>query len=152
MGLTASGISRTNAAPRRFPGCKAGFQAWLLSLFSILALCLSALGLYGVMAFLVEQRTSEIGLRMALGATRNRIAKLIFREAGRWISMGVALGLLGSWFVTQWLSALLFQIPSRDPLSIAVTVSVLIVVTVTAAWIPARRAAAVDPMVALRSE
>jgi putative ABC transport system permease protein len=128
------------------------FNAWLLSLFSILALCLSALGLYGVMAFLVEQRTSEIGVRMALGATPNEIAKLVLFEAGRWTFVGLAFGLLGSQFTARWLNSLLFHISARDPLSIGVTLLVLVVVAVAAAWIPARRAAAVDPMVALRSE
>jgi predicted lysophospholipase L1 biosynthesis ABC-type transport system permease subunit len=128
------------------------FNAWLLSLFAVLALCLSAFGLYGVMAFLVAQRTPEIGVRMALGATPGLIAKLVLFEAARWALVGVAFGLLGSWFAARWLSSLLFQISARDPLSVGVTLLVLITVVLAAAWIPSRRAASVDPMVALRCE
>ena len=128
------------------------FNAWLLSLFSTFALCLSALGLYGVMAFLVAQRTPEIGVRMALGATPGVIAKLVLFEAARWTLVGVGFGLLGSWFASQWLNALLFQVSARDPLSVGATLLVLIAVAVAAAWIPSRRAAGVDPMVALRCE
>jgi putative ABC transport system permease protein len=128
------------------------FNAWLLSLFSIFAVCLSALGLYGVMAFLVAQRTPEIGVRMALGATPGIIAKLVLVEALRWTLAGVAFGLLGSWFAAAWLSSLLFQVSARDPLSLGVTLLVLPAVTLAAAWIPSRRAAKVDPMVALRCE
>jgi putative ABC transport system permease protein len=128
------------------------FNAWLLSLFSVFALCLSAFGLYGVMAFLVAQRTTEIGVRMALGATPGIIAKLVLFEAARWTLVGVAFGLLGSWFAAGWLSSLLFQVSARDPLSVAVTLLVLLAVAVVAAWIPSRRAAKVDPIVALRYE
>jgi ABC-type antimicrobial peptide transport system permease subunit len=128
------------------------FNAWLLSLFSAFALCLSAFGLYGVMTFLVAQRTQEIGVRMALGATPGIIAKLVLLEAARWTLVGVAFGLLGSWFAALWLNSLLFRMSARDPLSVGVTLLVLIVVTFAAAWVPSRRAARVDPMVALRCE
>ena len=128
------------------------FNAWLLSLFSAFALCLSAFGLYGVMTFLVAQRTQEIGVRMALGATPAIIAKLVLLEAARWTLVGVAFGLLGSWFAALWLNSLLFRVSARDPLSVGVTLLVLIVVTFGAAWVPSRRAAKVDPMVALRCE
>jgi len=137
-------VSQLAARPR--------FNTWLLSLFSVFALCLSALGLYGVMAFLVAQRTPEIGVRMALGATPGIIAKLVLFEAVRWMSVGVAFGLLGSWFAARWLNSLLFRVSARDPLSLGVTLLVLIVVTLAAAWVPSRRAAKVDPMVALRCE
>jgi putative ABC transport system permease protein len=137
-------VSQLAARPR--------FNTWLLSLFSVFALCLSALGLYGVMAFLVAQRTPEIGVRMALGATPGIIAKLVLFEAVRWMSVGVAFGLLGSWFAARWLNSLLFRVSARDPLSLGVTPLVLIVVTLAAAWVPSRRAAKVDPMVALRCE
>jgi ABC-type antimicrobial peptide transport system permease subunit len=128
------------------------FNAWLLSLFSSFALCLSACGLYGVLAFLVAQRIPEIGVRMALGATPGIIAKLVLFEAARWILIGVAFGLVGSWFASQWLNSLLFRVSARDPLSVGATLLVLVVATVAAAWIPSRRAAGVDPMVALRCE
>jgi hypothetical protein len=137
-------VGRLAARPR--------FNAWLLSLFSAFALCLSAFGLYGVMAFLVAQRTPEIGVRMALGATPGGIAKLVLFEAARWTLVGVAFGLLGSWFASQWLNALLFQVSARDPLSVGATLLVLIAVAGAATWIPSRRAARVDPMVALRCE
>ena len=128
------------------------FNAWLLSLFSVFALCLSAFGLYGVMAFLVAQRTPEIGVRMALGATPGIIAKLVLFEAARWTLAGVAFGLLGSWFASRWLTSLLFQVSARDPVNAGATLVVLLAVTLAASWIPSRRAARVDPMVALRCE
>jgi len=131
---------------------RARFNAWLLSLFSVFALCLSALGLYGVMAFLVAQRTPEIGVRMALGATPRIVAKLVLFEAARWTVVGVAFGLLGSWFAARWLNSLLFRVSATDPLSLGGTLLVLVVVTFAAAWVPSRRAARVDPMVALRCE
>jgi putative ABC transport system permease protein len=128
------------------------FNAWLLSLFSAMAVCLAGLGLYGVMAFLVAQRTQEIGIRMALGATPAQIAKLVLLQAARWTLGGVALGLLGSWAAARWLSTLLFQVSARDPLSLGVTLFLLLAVALGAAWIPSRRAARIDPMVALRHE
>jgi ABC-type antimicrobial peptide transport system permease subunit len=89
---------------------------------------------------------------MALGATPGIIAKLVLLEAARWTLVGVAFGLLGSWFAARWLNSLLFRVSARDPLSVGVTLLVLIVVTLAAAWVPSRRAAKVDPMVALRCE
>ena len=134
-------VAQLTARPR--------FNAWMLGLFSALALCLSAFGLYGVMAFLVAQRTPEIGVRMALGATPGIIAKLVLFEAARWTLAGVAFGLLGSWFASRWLNSLLFQVSARDPLNVGATLLVLIAVSLVAAWIPSRRAARVDPCVAL---
>jgi hypothetical protein len=137
-------VAQLTARPR--------FNAWMLGLFSALALCLSAFGLYGVMTFLVAQRTPEIGVRMALGATPGIIAKLVLFEAARWTLVGVAFGLLGSWFAGRWLNSLLFEVSAQDPLNAGATLLVLIAVSLLAAWIPSRRAARVEPMVALRWE
>lgn len=128
------------------------FNAWVLTLFSSLALCLAALGLYGVMAFLVAQRTQEIGVRMALGATPGSIAGLILVQAARWTLAGVALGIAGAWLAVRWLGTMLFQVSPSDPLSLGATLLVLLMVALAASWIPSRRAARVNPMVALRCE
>lgn len=124
----------------------------LLSLFAGLALVLAAVGLYGVMAFNVANRTREIGVRMALGAQAGDVLGLVLRQGGRLIGLGVIVGLAGAFGVTRLMSKLLFQIGAADPLTYLVTPLALAAVALLACFIPARRAARVDPMVALRSE
>jgi putative ABC transport system permease protein len=128
------------------------FNAVLLGLFAAMGLLLAAVGLYGVMAFLVAQRIQEIGVRMALGATRGQIARLTLSQAARSTAAGALAGLLGSFFATRLLRTLLFQAPERDPLSLGIALAVLLTVALAAAFIPARRAAQVDPIEALRQE
>jgi len=128
------------------------FNAFLLSLFGGVGLMLAAIGLYGVMAFLVGQRTQEIGVRMALGARPGNIATMVLTSAWRWMAVGVVAGLGGAFFVNRLLKSLLFQIPPRDPWSWAVAVLALLIVGTLAAWLPSRRAAAADPAAALRQD
>jgi predicted permease len=126
------------------------FNAWLLGLFAAMGLLLSAIGLYGVISFLVAQRTQEIGVRMALGATPGAVARLVLGHAARWTMAGVALGVIGSWFAARLLGAMLFHVSARDPWILAAAAAVLWAVAMLAAWVPSRRAARVDPMQALR--
>lgn len=117
------------------------FNAFLLALFAGSGVLLAMIGLYGVMAFLVGQRTQEIGVRLALGATPGEIIKLILSRAARWTVAGVAAGLIGSLFATRVLRNLLFEVPERDPWTYSAVVTLLFVVALVAAWIPSRRAA-----------
>jgi ABC-type antimicrobial peptide transport system permease subunit len=113
---------------------------------------LAAIGLYGLISFLVAQRTQELGVRMALGATPGQIARLVLAHATRWAVAGVVLGLISSFWATKGLAALLFQAPEKDPLAMGAAITLLLVVVLLAAWIPSRRAALVDPMLALRHD
>ena len=128
------------------------FNAVLLSIFAGMGLLLAAIGLYGVVSFLVEQRTQEIGVRMALGATPRAITRLVLRGAARWTVAGVVVGVIGSLFAVRMLKALLFQVPAKDPWTLAVALTVLSGVALLAAWIPSRRAARLDPTQALHQE
>ena len=128
------------------------FDAMLLSLFAAIALLLAALGIFGVVSFFVSQRTQEIGLRMALGATPLSISKLVLLNIVRCTVAGAAFGLLGSWFCARLLQTLLFDVRAHDPMLLAAALLILTAVALIAAWIPARRAAQVDPVVALRYE
>ncbi|HME99034.1 MAG TPA: ABC transporter permease [Terriglobia bacterium] len=128
------------------------FNAVLLGLFAAIGVSLAAIGLYGVISFLVTQRTQEIGVRMALGATSNNILRLVFAHAMRWTAAGILIGLLGSLAATRWLRSLLYQVPARDPWTLAITVAVLLAVALLAAWFPSRRALSVDPLIALKQE
>jgi predicted permease len=133
----------------RFTG-QPRFVATLVGLFALFGLTLAGVGLYGVMSFLVAQRTREIGVRMAVGATPRDIAALIQKHALVWTGGGVGAGLLGSIFLTRLVRGLLFEVSPRDPLSLAISVGVVAIVAVFAAWVPSHRAARVDPTVALR--
>jgi putative ABC transport system permease protein len=128
------------------------FNAFLLSLFAGLAVLLAAIGLYGVMSFLVVQRTQEIAIRMALGATPRQVMIRVLAQAGRWVIAGILLGLIGSHSALHLLGNMLFGAPERDPLTLGVAVALLVVVAFLAASFPAWRASHVDPMVALRYE
>ncbi len=128
------------------------FDATLLSLFAGVAVLLASLGIYGVVSFFVSQRTQEIGVRMALGATPLSILKMVLFNVARWAVTGAILGILGSWFCARLLQSLLFEVRPHDPVLLTAALLVLLTVTFFAAWIPARRAARVDPMIALRYE
>lgn len=137
-------VSKLAARPR--------FNATLLAVFAGVGVLLAAIGLYGVMSLLVAQRTQEIGVRMALGATRAGITTMVLRHAARWTAVGCVVGLAGSLALTRVLRALLFDAPVQDPGALAGSAVVLIAVAFGAAWLPSRRAATVDPMEALRHD
>jgi predicted permease len=128
------------------------FNALLLTLFAGMGVLLAAIGLYGVMAFLVAQRTAEIGVRMALGATPGAITKLVLSRAAAWTLVGVLVGLAGSLFATRALGSMLFEVEARDPWTFLVVLPVQLLIALGAAWIPTLRASRVDPMTALRHE
>jgi len=131
---------------------QARFSTWLLSIFGGLALVLAAIGIYSVMAYAVEQRTQEIGIRLALGARASDVLKLVIGQGVRLTLLGVLLGLGAALALTQLLKQLLFGVTAIDPLTYAVIALLLAFIALLACWIPARRAAKVDPMIALRCE
>jgi predicted permease len=124
----------------------------LTSFFGVLALLLASIGLFGVMTYAVSRRTSEIGLRMALGAERSSVLWMVLRESIWLVGIGVAAGLGAAAASTRVLSGLLYEVSPTDPVTFAISAAVLLAVATFAAYIPARRAARVDPMVALRYE
>ena len=124
----------------------------LLSVFAALALVLAALGLYGVMAYSVSQRTGEFGIRFALGAQPRDVLRLVFSHAARLVALGLAIGLLASFALGRLLETLLFNLHPHDVFTYVIAITVLAVAAFVAAWLPARRAARVDPMTALRAE
>jgi putative ABC transport system permease protein len=128
------------------------FSAVLLAVFASAALVLAAVGVYGVMAFVVSLRTREIGLRMALGARGADVLRLVLRQGLTLAVFGVALGtMLGLW-LTRWMQDLLFQVEPTDPATFTASALVLLAVALLACYVPARRAAKVDPAVALRAQ
>lgn len=137
-------VALENARPR--------FNVVLLSVFAGLGLLLAAIGTYGVISYSVGLRTREIGLRMALGAVPSDIRRGILHEVLALCAAGAVLGLIGAFLVSRFMTTLLFEVSPHDPLTLAAVVLVLTVTAVAAAWMPARRAMRVDPMVALRAE
>jgi putative ABC transport system permease protein len=128
------------------------FRAIILTAFAGLALLLAAVGLYAVLAQLIAQRTQEFGIRMALGAEKSDLLKLVIREGMVLACAGLAAGLLLTLSLTRLLSSLLYGVKPADPLILAVVCLLLVMVAFCATYIPARRASGVDPMVALRYE
>jgi predicted permease len=124
--------------------------AQLAALFGVLALLLSAIGLYGVMSYSVARRTGEIGVRMALGASRRSVAVMVLRETVLLVTIGSVLGAAGALGLGRFVETLMFGLAPRDPLTLGAAVAVLLVVALGAGYLPARRAARIDPIVALR--
>jgi predicted permease len=128
------------------------FNTLLLCLFAGMGLLLSMIGLYGIISFFVAARTREIGVRIALGATPAAIMRIVLAQAARWTMAGAAVGCAGSFFAARLLKALLFEAPGNDYRSLLIAMALLFAVAMLAAAIPSRRAAGVDPVVALRQE
>jgi predicted permease len=130
----------------------ARFRAVLLSLFAATGVGLAAIGIYGVVGFLVAQRTREIGVRMALGANASEILRMVLANVARWTVAGAVLGLIGAWFGARLLESMLYEVRAHDPLLFGVALMILLATPLVAACVPARRAIRVSPVVALRSD
>jgi putative ABC transport system permease protein len=128
------------------------FYVLLLSVFAAVALTLAAVGIFGVLSYLVAQRHREIGIRMALGADRGSVVRLVLRQAMTSAVLGIAIGLVAAFALTGYMKTLLFELTATDPATFASVGVVLLTVSLVAAWLPARRAVRVDPTTALRSE
>ena len=128
------------------------FSMVLLGIFAALALTLSCVGIYGVLSYLAGQRTHEIGIRMALGAQRSDVLRLILGHGAKMALIGVAVGVVASLALTRLMANLLFGVSAYDPVTFLAVGCLLILVALAAAYIPARRAMRVDPVVALRYE
>jgi ABC-type antimicrobial peptide transport system permease subunit len=128
------------------------FTTLLLGVFAALALVLAIIGIYGVIAYSTAQRTQEIGIRIALGADRASVARMVLAGGLRIAAVGLTIGVLGALALTRVLSGLLFGVGTRDPLTFILVPAALLVVSLAGCWIPARRAMRVDPVVALRGE
>ena len=137
-------VSKSMVQPR--------FLALLLATFSGIALFLAAIGIYGVMAYSVAQRTQEIGVRMALGARPFHVLRLVFGQSLGMLLIGIVIGLAGAFALTRLMRTLLFEVTATDPLTYVSVIGLLTVVALLACYIPARRAAKVDPLIALRYE
>jgi putative ABC transport system permease protein len=128
------------------------FRTVLLALFAVSATLIATCGLYGLMAYAVTQRRREIGVRMALGADRREVLRLVLSRALRIVGLGLVVGLVGAAGVTRVLQTFLFGVTPTDPIAFTIVTLLLIAVGLMAAWLPARRAARIDPWAALRAE
>jgi predicted permease len=143
--LTVGQIREESVAPRRL-------NAALVSLFGVLAVIIAAVGIAGVLAFSVNARTSEIGIRMSLGADSGMVQRMVLAEGGALLGSGLVLGIGGALFSTRLIRGLLFGVAPHDPLTLAGVAALMAVVGLGACWLPARRAAGIDPAVAIRRQ
>jgi ABC-type antimicrobial peptide transport system permease subunit len=128
------------------------FYMFLMTTFAMLGVAIAAVGLYGVLAYAIAQRTREFGVRLALGATRSDVMRMVLRQGAGVTAVGLAVGIAGSAIVTRWLESMLVNISRIDPLSYVVVIALFSAIALAACWIPARRATNVDPIVALRCD
>ncbi len=143
--LTVAQIRDESVAPRRL-------NAALVSSFGALAVIIAAVGIAGVLAFSVSARTNEIGIRMSLGADSGRVQRMVLLEGGVLLVIGLALGVLGALFATRLIRGLLFGVAPHDPVTLAIVAAMMAVVGVAACWLPALRAARIDPAIAMRGQ
>jgi putative ABC transport system permease protein len=142
---TMDQVISTTTAPRRF-------NALLLGVFAAIALVLATLGIYSVISYAITLRTQEIGIRMALGANRSTILRMVLRKGIMLTLIGAAIGLVTAFALTRWMSSLLFGVSASDPLTYATVLLVALGAALLACSIPASRATKVDPLIALRYE
>jgi ABC-type antimicrobial peptide transport system permease subunit len=128
------------------------FQTVILSSFGIAALLLAVLGIYGVLAYSVSQRTQEFGIRIVLGSNRARLVRLVMMDASYPIVGGIVLGLLGAAAAARWVRSMLYETSAVDPWAVGLSLTALLIAALLASLLPVRKAASVDPMQALRSE
>jgi ABC-type antimicrobial peptide transport system permease subunit len=128
------------------------FNMWVMSVFGGCALLLAAIGIYGLMAYSVEQRTQEIGIRLALGAQASQVRRMVLLQGITLALVGVAIGVAGSFGLARLITSFLFGVTAKDPLVFAGVPVLLTAVAFLAVWLPARRASQVDPIIALRYE
>jgi ABC-type antimicrobial peptide transport system permease subunit len=142
---TMEQIISDSLAPRRF-------SMILLGIFAALALLLASMGVYGVISYLVGQRSNEIGVRMALGAKPQDILRLVLADGGKLVLRGIAIGLIAAFGLTRFMKSFLYGVDPSDSLTFAGVAIFLLLVALAACYVPARRATCVDPVVALRYE
>lgn len=142
--LTMSQIKSESVAPRRL-------NAVLVGLFGVLAVIIAAVGIAGVLAFSVSARTNEIGIRMSLGAASGQVERMILNEGGVLLGLGLGFGILGSVITSRLMRGLLFGVAPSDPLTLTVVAGIMVLIGVLACWVPALRAARIDPAIALRA-
>ena len=142
---TMEQVISDSLAPRRF-------SMILLGTFAGLALLLASIGIYGVISYVVGQRSNEIGVRMALGAKSHDILRLVLEDGGKLVLMGIAIGLVAAFGLTRLIKSFLFGVDAADPITFAAVAVLLSLVALAACYVPARRAARVDPVIALRYE
>jgi putative ABC transport system permease protein len=128
------------------------FNSMMIGIFAMVALLLASIGIYGVMAFAVTQRTREIGIRMALGARRTDVLRLVVMHGMKLALVGLVIGLVASWALTRFISGLLYGVEPTDPLTFSAVSGCLLAAALLACYLPARRATKVDPLEALRYE
>jgi predicted permease len=143
---------RTGEENRRITFWQDRLFGWMFSLFGAIALLLASIGIYGVLSYSVAQRTQEIGVRLALGASRRDVFRLVLLQAARLAAIGIALGAAGAALVTPLVRTIVYDVTPTDPVSFVGTALFLTLVAVAAGYLPARRATSVDPIVALRVE
>jgi len=128
------------------------FNMWLMSIFGAAALLLAAVGIYGLMAYSVSQRTQEMGIRLALGAQAGQVRRLVVLSAMKLALIGIVLGLAAAFGLARYLTSFLFEVSARDPITFVGVPPILMLVAWFAVWLPARRASLLDPLDALRHE
>ena len=123
---------------------------FLLGVFAAIALALAAVGIYGVLAYLVSQRTQEIGIRVALGADRSQVLGMVLRQGLSLAAAGIVAGLFGAFALTRLMGSLLYEVRPNDPMTFVAVAAALLLIALLASFLPARRATRVSPMIALR--